>query len=1004
MNKFAIALSIAFSLGLLTGSFANTLTVTTTADDTDPCTPQHCSLRAAITAANDRNANPPPTTIVFASGVTGTIGVGSALPTIRSDVTITGPGPAQLKISRTSGSGFAILQTDNYLNVSISGLTVSDNQGQSGLMPAIYSKCNLKISNCTFANNVGGALEIDLYGALVAVDSTFQGNSDADLGAAIKIHGGAITIARCTFVDNQVTGSGAGGAIWNGGSNKLAVENCTFVRNKVVGASGRGGAMANIAYANKVSLSVLSCTFSGNGAASGGGIYNEAKAGGNAFATVENTILASTATDPGDNITNVGEGTGITSKGHNLCTDSGNGFLNAQGDQINVSDPGLGPLQDHGGHVQTMALLAGSPAVDQGADTVTNQDARGFARPVDNASVANVYNGADIGAFEADAPQPGPDFTVTNLNDYDDAECSFNDCTLREALARANSAPATTSIYFRYELEGTINLQQPLNIAGPASIHGHSNMTVNGKGAVPVFVISAGGVSIEQLKIASGRATLDGNHNAAGGGLVNRGTNLTVSDCTFTLNLAIGGDATTAGTAGGYGYGGAVANYGQISLFRCTFSFNEVAGGKGANGLYAVNAIPSGGAGGEALGAAIYNDAAGSLYLENCTFAANAATGGDGGDGDSTNSNFIGGNGGNAGSAIYNLGTAHLNAGTLTNNSGVPGTGGKGGGSCKLCSHASEGLALGAISAAGGNTEVANTLCAANWKVVTSNGSQTKSYASDVDGAFSSDGFNLIGIGDASSGFTATGDQVGTSASRIDPKLEDLKDNGGHTFTCALLAGSPAIDAGKFTGTFATDQRSAPRPLDDANVPNASGSDSSDIGAYESGGHPPAPPSATTYPPTDVTSTSATLSGVINSHGIATTGYFYSSDFPNPLAQFDAGNGTTNMPCDASVTGLTPNTTYTYYIAAANAGGNAAGETVSFTTSSPSDDPSATPSPVPTATPTPAPVAQLLNISTRMVVLTGDNVLIGGFIVTGTQPKKVLVRAIGPSLPTAKAA
>jgi hypothetical protein len=38
------------------------------------------------------------------------------------------------------------------------------------------------------------------------------------------------------------------------------------------------------------------------------------------------------------------------------------------------------------------------------------------------------------------------------------------------------------------------------------------------------------------------------------------------------------------------------------------------------------------------------------------------------------------------------------------------------------------------------------------------------------------------------------------------------------------------------------------------------------------------------------------------------------------------------------------------------------------------------------------------NISTRLRVETGDNVLIGGFIVTGTQPKKVIVRAIGPSL------
>lgn len=42
---------------------------------------------------------------------------------------------------------------------------------------------------------------------------------------------------------------------------------------------------------------------------------------------------------------------------------------------------------------------------------------------------------------------------------------------------------------------------------------------------------------------------------------------------------------------------------------------------------------------------------------------------------------------------------------------------------------------------------------------------------------------------------------------------------------------------------------------------------------------------------------------------------------------------------------------------------------------------------------------QLGNISTRLNVGTNDDVLIGGFIVTGTQPKQVVVRAIGPSLP-----
>lgn len=42
--------------------------------------------------------------------------------------------------------------------------------------------------------------------------------------------------------------------------------------------------------------------------------------------------------------------------------------------------------------------------------------------------------------------------------------------------------------------------------------------------------------------------------------------------------------------------------------------------------------------------------------------------------------------------------------------------------------------------------------------------------------------------------------------------------------------------------------------------------------------------------------------------------------------------------------------------------------------------------------------AQPLNISTRLAVLNGDNVLIAGFIVQGDQPKKVLVRGLGPSL------
>ncbi len=61
----------------------------------------------------------------------------------------------------------------------------------------------------------------------------------------------------------------------------------------------------------------------------------------------------------------------------------------------------------------------------------------------------------------------------------------------------------------------------------------------------------------------------------------------------------------------------------------------------------------------------------------------------------------------------------------------------------------------------------------------------------------------------------------------------------------------------------------------------------------------------------------------------------------------------------------------------------------------------ATPTPTPTTptpTPTPIPGSQAINLSTRMRVQPGENVGIGGFIITGTAPKHVLLRAIGPSL------
>jgi hypothetical protein len=95
-----------------------------------------------------------------------------------------------------------------------------------------------------------------------------------------------------------------------------------------------------------------------------------------------------------------------------------------------------------------------------------------------------------------------------------------------------------------------------------------------------------------------------------------------------------------------------------------------------------------------------------------------------------------------------------------------------------------------------------------------------------------------------------TGDQVGTGASPIDPKLGPLANNGGPSLTHALLAGSPAIDVanpaapgGAGTACAATDQRWALRPADG----DGNGSALCDIGAYEAGATVPGTGVVITY-------------------------------------------------------------------------------------------------------------------------------------------------------------
>src|SRR6202011_598437 len=68
-------------------------------------------------------------------------------------------------------------------------------------------------------------------------------------------------------------------------------------------------------------------------------------------------------------------------------------------------------------------------------------------------------------------------------------------------------------------------------------------------------------------------------------------------------------------------------------------------------------------------------------------------------------------------------------------------------------------------------------------------------------------------------------------------------------------------------------------------------------------------------------------------------------------------------------------------------------------TATPTATPSATPTATPTATPSATPTnVQLVNIGGRGFTQTGDKVGIAGFIISGSGTKRIMPRAIGPSL------
>ncbi|HJU92491.1 MAG TPA: Ig-like domain repeat protein [Pyrinomonadaceae bacterium] len=462
--------------------------------------------------------------------------------------------------------------------------------------------------------------------------------------------------------------------------------------------------------------------------------------------------------------------------------------------------------------------------------------------------------------------------------------------SLRQAIADAcagstitfNMASVTSPITLT---TAELAINKDLTITGP----GAAALTIERSSAQAtphfrIFNVTSGTVSISGLTLTNGRAPDGvptagfGTQGGSGGGIRSSATSLTLSDVHLINNRA--GNGTASATIPGEGgEGGAVySEFGSLSMANST-----ITGNSGGNGGF--NGFGIGGANGGS-GGGIYKEN-GALTLTNVTITNNTA-------GNSSEPNATAGHGGgiytntNVTTTLTNCSVSNNSAGDALGTNGLPGFGGginndglmtvisstisgntsdsSGGGflSRVLLTVINSTISGNSAPTGGGiNNDVPSLLSLTNSTITNNtalggagilnfnpNASARNTIIAgnvgqDASGTFVSLGNNIIGI--STTGFVngVNGDKVGTQESPLNAGLAPLANNGGPTQTHALLATSPALDAGNncvlnnscFPGigvplTLTTDQRGAgfPRAADSA---DADGTQTVDIGAFE---------------------------------------------------------------------------------------------------------------------------------------------------------------------------
>jgi sugar lactone lactonase YvrE len=484
------------------------------------------------------------------------------------------------------------------------------------------------------------------------------------------------------------------------------------------------------------------------------------------------------------------------------------------------------------GVVTTMAGLAGSRGSVDGTGIAARFD---YPRSIATDAAGNMYV-ADGGnnTIRKGAPHAATNISVTSTDDSGPG-------TLRAALASAGNGDTIDAT----GVSGSILLTSgELLVAGSVTVlgPGPANLAVNGNAASRVFNISGSVVTIAGLTITNGMASGSFPANLGGGIYAAAGT-LTVSNCTLSGNSAQ--------------HGGGIYNDGAFGSATLTVSGSTLNGNSAS-----------------VTGAGIYNDGAfgnaaltvsASLLRSNSSAAAGGGIYNSGAFGSATatvSASTLNGNSASSGAGIYNDGysgsaTVTMSASTLSGNSaGGAGAGiynsgqSSGTGAVQILNSTLSGNLAGGHSGGGiyndgtSSGQVTLTVKASTFSGNTGgifnngpaslqldntilNAGASGANLANASGTVNSDGYNLSS--DDGGGFlTNPTDQINT-----DPMLGPLQDNGGPTFTHALLPGSPAIDQGKDLLGWASDQRGLIRTVDGPCLANASGGDGTDIGAFE---------------------------------------------------------------------------------------------------------------------------------------------------------------------------